>query len=34
MKLNAGKCHFMCLGKDAINETFLFKNVVMRNNKE
>ena len=25
MTLNAGKCYFMCLGKDTVNETFIFK---------
>ena len=34
MDLNAGKCHFMCLGKDTRNETFIFKGVVMKNSKE
>ena len=34
MILNAGKCYFMCLGKDAVNETFAFKTLVMKNNKE
>ena len=32
--LNAGKCHFMCLGKDTGNETFNFKGLVMMNSKE
>ena len=26
MTLNAGKCYFMCLGKDTVNETFISKN--------
>ena len=34
MALNAGKCHFMCLGKDTSNETFIFKGLVMKNSKE
>ena len=34
MALNAGKCHFMCLGKDTENETFNFKGLVMKNRKE
>ena len=34
MTLNAGKCHFMCLGKDTSNETFIFKNFLMNNSKE
>ena len=32
--LDAGKCHFMCLGKDTGNETFNFKGLVMMNSKE
>ena len=34
MALNAGKCHFMCLGKDTGNETFIFKGLVTKNNKK
>ena len=34
MALNAGKCHFMCLGKDTGNETFIFKGLVIKNSKE
>ena len=34
MALKAGKCHFMCLGKDTRNETFIFKGLVMKNSKE
>ena len=34
MALNAGKCHFMCLGKDTRNEIFIFKALVMKKNKE
>ena len=34
MALNAGKCRFMCLGKDTENETFIFKRLVMKNRKE
>ena len=34
MALNVGKCHFMCLGEDARNETFIFKGFVMKNSKE
>ena len=33
MALNAGKCHFVCLGKDTGNETFNFKGLVMKNSK-
>ena len=32
--LNAGKCHFMCLGNNTENETFLFHNILMENSKE
>ena len=34
MVLNAGKCHFMCLGKNTENETFTFKDTIMTNRKE
>ena len=34
MVLNAGKCHFICLGKNAKNETFTFKETIMNNSKE
>ena len=34
MALNAEKSHFMCLGKDTGNETFIFKGLVMKNCKE
>ena len=34
MVLNAGKCHFMCLGNNAENETFLLHNILMENSKE
>ena len=34
MVLNAGKCHFMCLGNNTENETFLFHNILMENSKE
>ena len=33
MVLNAGKCHFMCLGKNTENETFIFKDAIMNNSK-
>ena len=29
MVLNADKCHFMCLGKDTENETFIFNNFIL-----
>ena len=32
--LNAGKCHSMCLGKNAENKTFNFKDTIMNNSKE
>ena len=32
--LNARKCHFMCLGKDTGSGIFVFKGLVMNNNKE
>ena len=34
MVLNAGKCHFMCLGKNTENETFIFNDTIMNNSKE
>ena len=34
MVLNAGKCHFMCPGNKAENETFLFPNILMENSEE
>ena len=34
MALNAGKCHFMCLGKDTGSETFIFKGLVTKNSKQ
>ena len=34
MALNTVKSHFMCLGKDTRNETFIFKGLVMKNSKE
>ena len=34
MVLNADKCHFMCLGKDTENETFIFNNFIFSNNNE
>ena len=34
MVLNARKCHFMCLGNNTENETFLFHNILMENSKE
>ena len=34
MVLNADKCHFMCLGKDTENETFIFNNFIFNNSNE
>ena len=34
MALNAGKCHFLCLGKNTRNEAFIFKGLVMKNSNE
>ena len=34
MVLNSGKCHFMCLGQNTWNETFVFDNIEMKNSKE
>ena len=34
MVLNAGKCHFMCLGNNTENETFSFHNILVENSKE
>ena len=34
MVLNAGKCHFMCLGNNAENETFLFHNILTERNSK
>ena len=31
---NAYKCHFMCLGKDTENETFIFNNFIFNNGNE
>ena len=32
--LNAGKCYFMCFGKNTENETFIFKHTIMNNSKQ
>ena len=32
--LNAGRCHFICLGNNTENETFLFNNNLMENSNE
>ena len=34
MVLNSGKCHFMCLGQNTVNEIFVYDNTEMKNSKE
>ena len=34
MVLNLGKCHFMCLGQNTINEIFVCDNIERKNSKE
>ena len=34
MVLNLRKCHFMCFGQNAVNETFVYDNTEMKNSKE
>ena len=34
MVLNSGKCHFMCLGQNTVNEIFVYDNTDMKNHKE
>ena len=34
MVLNADKCHFMCLGQDMENETFIFNIFIFNNSNE
>ena len=34
MVLNAGKCHFMFLGNNTQNQTFLFNDILMENSDE
>ena len=34
MVLNADKCHFIGLGKDTENETFIFNNFIFNNSNE
>ena len=34
MVLNLGKCHFMCLGQNAVNETFVCYNIDMNIKEE
>ena len=32
--LNADKCHFLCLGENTENETFIFDNFFLNNRNE
>ena len=32
--LNPGKCHFMCLGQNTVNETLIYNNIEMKSSKE
>ena len=34
MVLNSDKCHFMCLGQNIVNETFVYDNTEIKNSKE
>ena len=34
MVLNSGKCHFMCLGQNTVNETFVYDNIEMKSEEE
>ena len=34
MVLNADKRHFICLGKDTKNESFIFNNFIFKNSNE
>ena len=34
MVLDSEKCHFMCLGQNAVNQTFVYDNTEMKNSKE
>ena len=34
MVVNVGKCHFTCLGENAENEAFVFKDAIMNNIKK
>ena len=34
MVFNSGKCHFMCLRQNTVNETFVYDNIEMKNHKE
>ena len=34
MVFNSGKCHFMCLGQNTVNGTFVYDNIEMKNSEE
>ena len=34
MVLNSGKYHFMCLGQNTVNKTFVYDIIEMKNSKE
>ena len=34
MVLNSDKCHVICLGQNAVNQTFVYDNIEMKNSKE
>ena len=34
MVFNSGKCHFMCLGQNTVNGTFVYYNIEMKSNEE
>ena len=34
MVLDLGKCHFLCLGKNIENETYIFNKTEMKNSSE
>ena len=34
MVLSSSKCHFMCLGQNTVNETFVYDNTEMKTIKE
>ena len=34
MVLNSGKCHFLCLGQNPMNEKFVYDNIEMKNCKK
>ena len=34
MVLNSGKCHFMCVGQNTVNEAFDNDNAEMKNSNE